>query len=529
MPFYMKKPILLGLTACLIQCITGVAFSETALAEQSSTKAAQQPGAASTSNDDQDRPSHPFDRVWLEKAAKQLAQKPYQKDEINKENPLSELSYDDYRAIEFQNDAAIWANQKRPFRLGLLHPGFLYKTPVKINLVVSGVSRRVLYTTKIFNYGNDSNKVEGVSAPGYSGFRVNNPLNSNDKWDELAVFQGGSYFRALGKSNWYGLSARGLAVKTGHPKGEEFPTFTEFWIERPSTHATSLVVHALLDSPSVTGAFTYRITPGDKTIIDVTSTLYPRTTVKHYGVAPLTSMFLFDGINSRRFDDFRPAVHDSNSLLIIGKDNERVVRSLSNPLHLQVSSFSGQDIKGFGLMQRKREFSDYDDAEARYEKRPSVWVEPLADWGEGNVELFEIPSDSEANDNIVAYWQPKTPLEQGGEYVFNYRMFWAQSPFNYDGVGKVVHVRSGQTLSHKNRREFVVDYQGDAYPDDLVVEVSASNGRVYHARGSIVPATGRYRVNFQFEPENNNLSELRLMLKSDGKPWGETWLYRWTR
>ena len=86
---------------------------------------------------------------------------------------------------------------------------------------------------------------------------------------------------------------------------------------------------------------------------------------------------------------------------------------------LQISAFADTSPRGFGLLQRERMFADYQDLEARYENRPSVWVEPIGDWGEGAVELVEIPSEQEVNDNIVAFWRPHDPLRAKGEYMLN--------------------------------------------------------------------------------------------------------------
>ncbi len=326
----------------------------------------------------------------------------------------SKLSYDQYRAIHFQKGASIWAHQNRTFTLDLFHPGYIFDTPVNINLVIGGMGRRVLFKSDLFDYG-----PEVGSAPqrdedegGYSGFRVRAPINRPDMLDEFLVYQGASYFRAVARDQSYGLSARGLAIRTARPEGEEYPVFTDFWIERPAERATAITIHALLQSRSVVGAYTFTATPGSETDIDVIATLFPRRQITNFGIAPLTSMFLFDASSGRgRFDDFRSAVHNSDGLEMLTGSGERVWRPLANPRTIaQVSDFIDHDPKGFGLIQRKRRFEEYQDADAHFERRPSLWVEPRGDWGEGHVELVEIPSSKEINDNIVAYWQSATPL-----------------------------------------------------------------------------------------------------------------------
>lgn len=475
------------------------------------------------------RPTYPFDRQWLEQKAKQLATEEFKPIELDPENPLNELTYDQYKAIEFQRGASIWNREERNFMLGLLHPGFLFKTPVRLNLVSSGVSRGIFYTNAIFNYRNESNVVKDTEAPGYSGFRINNPINKPDVWDEFMVFQGGSYFRAVGQNNWYGLSARGLAVNTAKPVGEEFPAFTEFWIERPAKGSKTIVVHALLESQSLTGAYTFRATPGEDTVVEVDSVLYPRKELKSYGIGPLTSMYMFDSTNRSRFDDFRPAVHDSDGLAMRLGNGEHLWRPLANPVNLQVSSFSDTKIQGFGLLQRKRKFIDYEDVESHYQSRPSVWIEPMDDWGKGHVELVEIPSDKETNDNIVAYWQPAEPMKEGGEYHFRYRMYWGQQTPAQQHAGRVVASRSGAAVLKPKIREFAIDYAADTIPDNLVAHVQTSKGEIIDVTSMKLADNGNYRVTFKFDPKGENLAEFRLWLVSDDKNWGETWLYRWTR
>lgn len=477
----------------------------------------------------QERPSYPFSRDRLVALAEELATKQHVPRELDKDSALRRLSYDQYRAIEFQRAASIWRGEERGFTVDLLHPGFLFTTSVDINLVVEGISRRVLYTTDVFNYGLDTAPMREVEAPGYSGFRVAAPINGPERLDEFLLFQGASYLRAVGRGQRYGLSARGLAINTARPEGEEFPAFTEFWIERPPRNAERIVIHALLESRSITGAFTFTAAAGSPTTIAVDATLFPRSDVTAYGIAPLTSMFLFDGTNRGRFDDFRPAVHDSDGLSILGRNKELIWRPLANPVALQVSAFDVEGLKGFGLMQRDRDFADFEDIEARYELRPSVWVEPVGEWAPGHVELIEIPSDAEIHDNVVAFWQPDQPLRAGRRYDFVYRMSWG----NLHPPAQVAGALIADTLAGKaprsGARRFVIDFAPNAVPENPKLRVLASAGRVLDARGSIVAATGAYRASFLFDPEGADLAELRMEVSSNGKRWGETWLYRWTR
>lgn len=486
--------------------------------------------AAASTADAQERTATPFNRTILVARAEELAKQEYVAPPAG--DSASKLNYDQYRAIRFQKGASIWAHQNRTFTVDLFHPGFIFDMPVNINLVIGGVARRVLFKNDLFDYGPEV----GGTAPtrdeddaGYSGFRVRAPINKPDSEDEFLVFQGATYFRAVARDQLYGLSARGLAIRTARPEGEEFPVFTDFWIERPAERATEIVIHALLQSPSVVGAYTFTVTPGAETVMDVVATLFPRRPITNFGIAPLTSMFLFDPSARSRFDDFRGAVHDSDGLEILTGRGERVWRPLANPRTLQVSAFLDHDPRGFGLLQRKRRFEEYQDAESHFERRPSVWVEPQGNWGEGHVELVEIPTTSEIHDNIVAFWQSATPLPAGQPSEFAYRLRWLAEPLD-NSLARVVATRSGVSAASTEQRYFIVDFRGASPPPaDLEINVSSSAGKILSPRGTLVPDTGVYRVTFELAPERADVAELRLVLAAKNQPWGETWLYRWSR
>jgi len=479
----------------------------------------------------QERPAAPFNRTILVALAEALAKQPYvEPAHPAGNNSPNKLTYDQYRAIRFQKGASIWAHQDRTFTMDLFHPGFIYETPVNINLVVAGMARRVLFTSEKFDYGPEIPVVpSSEEMSGYSGFRVRAPINRPDYLDEFLVFQGASYFRGVARDQIYGISARGLAVRTARREGEEFPVFTDFWVERPAEKASALVIHAMLQSRSVVGAYTFNVTPGEETVIDVDATLVPRTDLTAYGIAPLTSMFLFDASGRSRFDDFRNAVHDSDGLQIVNGRGERIWRPLANPRVLQVSAFLDDNPRGFGLLQRKRNFADFEDWEARFERRPSLWVEPRGAWGAGHVELVEIPSDREIHDNIVAYWQPAKPLPAGVPAEFSYRLRYTAEPLD-GALARAVATRSGSALTSADQRSFVIDFVGsEPPPPDVQITATTSTGRILDPRGSFVTATGAYRVSFELAPERADIVELRVLLTSQEQPWSETWLYRWSR
>jgi glucans biosynthesis protein len=461
-------------------------------------------------------------------AARRAAAAPHAPRTLNDSAVLQQLTYDQYRDIRFNSDEGIWRNEQVPFRVELLPAGFLFRSPVRISIVENRIAREITGEPKMFSLGPLVKKELANQALPLSGFRMRTRLNSRSVWDEFLVFQGASYFRAVDRGGAYGLSARGLALRTAHPMGEEFPAFTQFWIERPGANASGLVVHALLESESTTGAYRFAITPGAETIMDIDVTLFPRTALDHVGLAPLTSMFLFDESERTRIDDFRDEVHDSDGLQIVLASGERVWRPLRNPTQLQVSSFTSVAPKAFGLVQRSRRLSDYYDLEARYEDRPSTWIEPTSQWGDGAVQLIEIPSDRETNDNIVAFWRPKHAIPAGKPWHASYRMRWNSQPKLTPALGKATSTRTGPSFDGK-RRIFVVEYTGTGRSiEGLKIDAGASAGRLSNLVLQPNPLTKGVRASFELSPGDADVVELRLRLLRGERPVSETWLYRWT-
>jgi glucans biosynthesis protein len=400
---------------------------------------------------------------------------------------------------------------------------------VSVSIVESGLARAVTAGPSTFNVDPTVARLLGNLQIPLSGLRLQTRLNSLSKWDEVAVFQGASYFRAIPKNASYGLSARGLAIRTAHPQGEEFPEFTHFWVERPSANAAGIVVHALLDSPSTTGAYRFSITPGVETIMDVDLTLFPRVALDNIGIATLTSMFLFDESERTRIDDFRDEVHDSDGLQIVLASGEHVFRALRNPTQLQVSSFTSQAPRSFGLVQRSRRLSDYHDLEALYEGRPSAWVEPTSEWGPGEIQLVEIPTDLETNDNIVAMWKPKETIAPGKPWHTSYRLRWTtSSPKLMPRLGRIKETRTGPSFDGK-RRLFVVEFVGAGRSiEGLKLDVGSSAGEVSNLVLQPNRLTKGIRASFELSPGESSVAELRMRVLKGDRPATETWLYRWT-
>jgi periplasmic glucans biosynthesis protein len=472
----------------------------------------------------------PFAADHVKNLAQQLAARPFTKPRIELPEPFNKLTYDQYRDIRFRREQSIWRGEKLDFELQLFAMGYLYDVPVELWIVDGGKARQLRADGTLFSIGPQIGDAPQAAPYGFSGFRVHGPINRADAFDEFLVFQGASYFRAVGRGQGYGMWARGLAINTARPGGEEFPIFRTFWIEKPKTGGRELIVHALLDSPSTTGAYRFVIQPGAATIMDVEATLYPRRELAYLGMAPLTSMFLYGAAHRRVAGDFRPAVHDSEGLAILNGWGERIWRPLTNPKKLQVSAFVDNNPKGFGLSQRDRSFANFEDLEAHYERRPTAWVEPRGDWGEGFVELIEIPADEEMHDNIAAFWRPAKSIDAGKPLTFAYRLYWGETvPVAWAGA-RVRKTRVG--MGRKGALMFVVDFDGPAVKDakDLpVADVRASAGTVLNVVAQRHPEISGLRCTFELQTGSAELIELRLVLKNSDQIVSETWLYRWTR
>ncbi len=443
----------------------------------------------------------------------------------------TQVEYEDYLSIWFASRNALWNDQANvPLRLDVFAPGLYFPHPVGLSVVENGVAQPVMFDLDVFDKTDKFPDLPIDDTLGYSGLRLRAELERAGIYQEFAVFQGASYFRAIGTGNIYGLSARGLAIDTAQDSGEEFPDFREFWLEKPAEGSETFILHALLDSPSCSGAYRFEITPGDALTMDIEAHIFPRKDMEHVGVAPLTSMFQYDQTNRHRFTDFRPAVHDSDGLLILNGAGETLWRPLANPTYLQISSFVDNNPTGFGLMQRAQEYSDFADLEALYHRRPGVWVEPKEDWGEGAVTLVEIPTPSEIFDNIVCFWTPKEALRAGSENVFSYRLTWSQDSAYGNGL-PVLNTMIGSAFENRGIIVLIDFDDGPDLPEDfstITHPVQASAGTVSGGVLQRNPETGGPRLAFKFEPGDAQTIEFRTQLLVDGKPLSETWLYRWT-
>ncbi|MCR8827459.1 glucan biosynthesis protein [Pseudosulfitobacter koreensis] len=472
-----------------------------------------------------------FDAQSLIRRAREMAAESYTpRPQIPKS--WRNLSYDQYRKIWFDSRNALWEGTDAPQRVDVFPPGLYFPQAVAMFEVEDGAARPLTFDMGVFDKTDQFPQVDLDETLGYSGLRLRAELHKPGIFEEYAVFQGASYFRGLGAGESYGLSARGLAINTGDPEGEEFPDFVGLWLERPAHGSDTVVVHALLDSPSVTGAYTFHITPGPVLRMNVSAHLFARTDLAHLGIAPLTSMFLFDDTDRQRFDDFRPAVHDSDGLLIHNGGGEMIWRPLANPATLQVSSFVDVNPKGFGLMQRARKLENFNDLEAHYHNRPSLWVTPGEGWGNGSVALVEIPADLEIYDNIVAYWRPAEAIPAGSEHVMSYQLDWGADPAPVSLAEPMRVINTAAGARPEGGRVFAIDFAPSSnLPDDLETItqiVTTSAGSVSEGILQRNPATGGLRLAFTFFPEEVKLAEFRVQLRQGDAALSELWLYRWT-
>jgi periplasmic glucans biosynthesis protein len=483
----------------------------------------------------------PFAEDSVIEQARALSKSPYGAPEDTIPQSYKDLDYDRYRAIRFKKGLALWGQEHLGYTAEFFSAGYIYLTPVKIFAVENGRASALNYDPGFFTYGPEAGKPPEDTRLGFSGYRLHAPIDRPDVLDEFAVFQGASYFRAKASGQGYGMSARGLAINTAHPPADEFPIFRAYWLVKPGQGASSVTVFALLDSASVTGAYKFVISAGYNTVIDVDCTLFPREAMDYAGIAPLTSMFYLAPSSSFRADEARPRVHDSDRLSIWNGKGEHIWRPLINPRQVQFSAFADTGLKGFGLLQRERRADRYQDLDARYEMRPSVWVEPQESWGEGSVDLVELPTQTEYFDNIVAFWHPKEPLQQGCDYRYRYRLTWCQEPPLDRHLAPVTQTLVGVSPGREGGRLFYIDFSGteefnlcddlDVFcPDKNVnVELSASAGALLNVAIRRNRISGGHRVGFMYHPATGSFqADLRCALSVNGRRVSEVWLYRWS-
>ena len=474
-----------------------------------------------------------FSFATVREMARALAAKDFRPANSDLPEVLKKLTYDDYQKIRFRPEHSLWRDDHVRFTAQFFQRGYLFQEPVSIHVIDNGKVSDVDFSPAMFDYENVRVPPNLPASTQFAGFRLLYPLVSPQKMDEVAEFLGASYFRVLGASQRYGSSLRGLAINTAEPSGEEFPRFTEFWLEKPPPLAGGIRVYALMDSPSVAGAYRFVIEPGNDTRVEVETSLFFRKSPEQIGLAPVGSMFLMGQNRTRYIPDYRPQVHDSDGLLVEMGDGTRIWRPLVNPPRaFRTSRFPCVELKGFGLMQRDRDFSDYDDLGSRFERRPSYWIEPQGYWGPGAVELVEIPTGTDWNDNVVAYWRPRDKPAVGQELHLTYRISALLA-----GPEQVPLLRVQSTRIRPENGDtpprFVIDFAGTSPQADLnsdgAVKVQTSRGQVKNLVIQTNDATGGWQVFFDLPGAGDKQTDLRLRLQPGGKPASETWVYNYQK
>lgn len=488
---------------------------------------------------------------YVAKKAEERAQKPFRSPKADLPDVLKadSLDYDKYREIRFRSDRALWSADKLPFRVEFFHPGYLYQEPVHVNEFSATHLQSIRFVQEFFDYGKLTIQRQIPVRTGYAGFKLIYPLNNPDKMDEIGSFLGASYFRLLGMGQRYGLSARGLAVDSGElDRPEEFPIFTDWWLGKPDTNSREVVLYALLDSVSCTGAYQFRIRPGETTMADVDVVLYLRQPdlikainpqqkpLKTLGMAPLTSMFWFGKNSERKFDDYRPEVHDSDGLLIKSTNGEILWRPLNNASQMRHQAFALTGLNGFGLLQRERNYQNYQDIFNFYHQVPSVWIQPRGNWGEGEVHLVELSTHYEGLDNIVAFWNPKKQPEPMEPYRYAYSMYWTRETDMKFSENIVVNTRIGADGRNGKWRQIAIDFAGPqlknipANDPPKAISSCSDNAVIVENQVFQNPFDNSWRVILKMEPKEGNKSpvDIRCTLQHQGQVVSETWTYHWS-
>lgn len=494
-----------------------------------------------------------FGYADVQAMAQELASKPYQKPADDLAPPLASLTYAQYRSISYDPAAYLWAGARTRFSVEFLTRGNNYHDRVRINEVDAGGVHAIAFDGDAFDFGDLALDPDVRANAGFSGFALHlrlprsvkapspgaaMPATSETSDDRFLVFQGASFFYALARDQIErGTVARGLALDTGLMSGEEFPRFTEFWIERPAASDDAMVVLALLDSPRVAGAYRFAIYPGATPRMDVRARLYLRDYVTVLGLAPLGSMYLH-GENDRRQDpqDYRPEQHDADGLQIHSGTGEWIWRPLLNPRRLLMTSFAMNNPQGFGLMQRDRDFASYQDLDRRYDQSPSVWITPAGSWGPGRVELVLLPTQDATNDNVVAFWAPEEGPEPRQPLDLGYRIEWSVDPAASarPSTSWVTQTRTYHIANPDNTTDLglVVDFEGPALsalgPADQITGRIANNegSQVVAQRVVYNAATGGRRLELQVRRvDKGKPMELRAFLRTVDDTVSETWSY----
>jgi glucans biosynthesis protein len=483
----------------------------------------------------------PFSFEELKRRAQTMSRMPYVAPPSPSPEILQQIDYDAHGKIRFKTDLALWANGPSEFPVTFFHLGRFFQKPVRMHVVEGGQAREIVYDPDYFDMPANS-PAHGLPAnSGFAGFRFQEARNGKLDWkkNDWVAFLGASYFRAIGELFQYGLSARGLAVDVAvFGKNEEFPDFTHVYFETPQAGSDTVTIYALLDGPSVAGAYRFVMQRAAAIVMDIDSNVFMRQDVSRLGIAPLTSMYWYSEKAKATAVDWRPEIHDSDGLALWTGSGERIWRPLNNPPRIITSAFTDENPKGFGLLQRDRNFDHYLDG-VYYDRRPSLWIEPQGTWGRGSIQLVEIPTDDEIHDNIVAMWVPADPVRAGQALEFRYRMHWsAEEPYPTP-LARIVATRLGNggqagTSRPKGVRKFMIEFLGPPLtklPNGVIPKpvLTATRGEFSNILTEAVPdnVPGHWRTQFDLTVNGTDPVEMRCYLRNENEVLSETWLYQY--
>jgi glucans biosynthesis protein len=447
---------------------------------------------------------------------------------------VREIGYDQHRGIRYRSERNLWSGTAAGFELAPLAPGNVYKRVVRLNEVIGTKIRHIQFDKDNFSFDDAQLEQHIPKDLGFAGFELLHDFGAALGWQKFFVFAGASYFRGFGAGGQFGLSVRGATVDTGLPSGEEFPEFVEFWLVRPPAGANSITLYALLDGPSLAGAYEFIIAPGAPTQVDVRALLYTRKHIAMLGIAALTSMYFYGENTPRPHGAWRPEVHDSDGLVIESFDGQRLWQPLRNPAHITLQSFPAANTRRFALLQRDTQFASYQDPGTNYHRRPSASVELLDGMSDGRIVLVQLPTANEYLDNIVAFWAPPTAVAARSQLDFRYRLYLGDPVGEPHSLAHVVDTFVGRDVIAANlgadKYRFIIDFSSPQLqslaPQALRASIDSAVGTdVLEHQLERIAITGAWRLAILARAPADKSLALRAALHLDGKQVTETWHY----
>ena len=453
----------------------------------------------------------PFSWERLISRAQRLARAPFA--ETPAHPGAAKIDYTALHEARFREERTLWGDLPGDTGIRFFPLSATAPQPVEIAIIERGRATPLRYDPAMFDAPAGNPVTALPPGAGFAGFRIMNAARDGD-W---LSYLGASYFRAPSPQKQFGLSARAVAINTSIQGREEFPRFTHFWLERIGP--SSVTIFALLDGASITGAFRF-VSRLDKDGVrqDVTAALFPRRAIPELGLMPMTSMFWYDQANRTVGTDWRPEIHDSDLLSIASADGTAHARPIVNPTAPMVSAFAERDPKGFGLLQRDRDFDHYQDDGVFYDRRPTLWATPARPLGAGEVRLYAFPTDSEYTDNLAAYWTPAAAPVPGKRIDLSYKLDWTadRSPAA-TSMAIVENVWRGRG-DQPDIARLVVDFAGVAEGSKPDLWVDIANGTLVKQAGyPVLGRKGLYRTVLDLRRSGGGAADVRLQLQASGR------------